>query len=319
MAPAPTPPALRVAFAGTPEFAAQALRAILDAGYPVPLVLTQPDRPAGRGMKLTPSPVKQLALAHGIEVDQPEKLRTEEQRARLAACAPDVLVVAAYGLILPKAVLDLPRLGCINIHASLLPRWRGAAPIHRAIEAGDAETGITIMQMDEGLDTGAMLLRRALPILPADTTAGLHDRLALLGGECIVDALAALQRGALVATAQPADGVTYAAKIGRAEAAIDWTRPAAEIERAMRAFDPFPGAASALRDTVVKCWSGTVVPGTGAPGSVLAVDEAGITIACGRDALRCTVLQRPGSKRLPAGEFLRGFPVSVGERFTTPA
>ena len=309
---------LRVAFAGTPEFAACALEAILAAGYDVPLVLTQPDRPAGRGMKLTPSAVKQLALARGIAVDQPEKLRTEEQRARLAACAPDLLVVAAYGLILPKAVLELPRLGCLNIHASLLPRWRGAAPIHRAIEAGDAETGITIMQMDEGLDTGAMLLRRALPIAADDTTASLHDRLAALGGECIVDALAALQRGELVATPQPAEGVTYAAKIGRAEANIDWIRPAADIERALRAFDPFPGAASSLRDTVVKCWSGKVVPGSGEPGSVLAVDDEGITIACGRDALRCTVLQRPGSKRLPAGEFVRGFPVSIGERFTTP-
>ena len=319
---ASTPGGLRVAFAGTPEFAASALAAILAAGYAVPLVLTQPDRPAGRGMKLTPSAVKQLALAHGIEVDQPEKLRTDAQRARLAACAPDVLVVAAYGLILPKAVLDLPRLGCLNIHASLLPRWRGAAPIHRAIEAGDAETGITIMQMDEGLDTGAMLLRRAMPILPADTTASLHDRLAVLGGECIVDALDALQRGALVATPQPAAGVTYAAKIGRAEAAIDWTRPAVELERALRAFDPFPGAVSSLRDTMVKCWSGTVVPGAGEPGTVLAIDAeggGGITIACGLDALRCTVLQRPGSKRLPAGEFLRGFPVSPGERFTTPA
>ena len=308
---------LRVAFAGTPEFAACALEAILAAGHDVPLVLTQPDRPAGRGMKLTPSAVKQLALARGIAVDQPEKLRTDEQRARLAACAPDLLVVAAYGLILPKAVLELPRLGCLNIHASLLPRWRGAAPIHRAIEAGDTETGITIMQMDEGLDTGAMLLRRALPIAADDTTASLHDRLAALGGECIVEALAALQRGELVATPQPAEGVTYAAKIGRAEANIDWTRPAADIERALRAFDPFPGAASSLRDTVVKCWSGKVVPGSGEPGSVLAVDDQGITIACGRDALRCTVLQRPGSKRLPAGEFLRGFPVSIGERFVS--
>ncbi|WP_345793601.1 methionyl-tRNA formyltransferase [Thauera sp. JM12B12] len=318
MGTAQTPAALRVAFAGTPEFAAQALQALLDAGYPVPLVLTQPDRPAGRGMKLSPSPVKQLALARGLEVDQPEKLRTEEQRARLAACAPDVLVVAAYGLILPPAVLALPRLGCINIHASLLPRWRGAAPIHRAIEAGDTETGITIMQMDEGLDTGAMLLRRALPIQPTDSTASLHDRLAVLGGECIVEALAALQRGALVAVPQPEAGVTYAAKIGRAEAAIDWRRPALELERAMRAFDPFPGAAAVLRDTVVKCWSGKVVPGVGEPGTVLAVDAEGITVACGRDALRCTVLQRPGSKRLPAGEFVRGFPVSVGERFDMP-
>ena len=310
---------LSVAFAGTPEFAAQALDAILKAGYAVPLVLTQPDRPAGRGMKLSPSAVKQLALAHGIEVDQPEKLRTDAQRARLADCAPDVLVVAAYGLILPKAVLELPRLGCINIHASLLPRWRGAAPIHRAIEAGDAETGITIMQMDEGLDTGPMLLRRALPIAADDTTASLHDRLAALGGDCIVEALAALQCGQLSPTPQPAEGVTYAAKIGRAEADIDWSRPALEIERAMRAFDPFPGAVSTLHDTAVKCWKAQVVAGEGEPGRVLAVDADGIVVACGRDALRCTVLQRPGSKRLPAREFLRGFPVSVGERFASLA
>ena len=308
---------LSVAFAGTPEFAAQALDSILKAGYAVPLVLTQPDRPAGRGMKLSPSAVKQLALAHGIKVDQPEKLRTDAQRARLADCAPDVLVVAAYGLILPKAVLELPRLGCINIHASLLPRWRGAAPIHRAIEAGDAETGITIMQMDEGLDTGPMLLRRALPIAADDTTASLHDRLAALGGDCIVEALAALQCGQLSPTPQPAEGVTYAAKIGRAEADIDWSRPALEIERAMRAFDPFPGAVSTLRDTAVKCWKAQVVAGEGEPGRVLAVDADGIVVACGRDALRCTVLQRPGSKRLPAGEFLRGFPVSIGERFVS--
>ena len=316
---APETGGLRVAFAGTPEFAACALEAILAVGYDVPLVLTQPDRPAGRGMKLTPSAVKQLALARGIAVDQPEKLRTDEQRARLAACAPDLLVVAAYGLILPKAVLELPRLGCLNIHASLLPRWRGAAPIHRAIEAGDAETGITIMQMDEGLDTGPMLLRRALPIAADDTTASLHDRLAALGGDCIVEALAALQCGQLSPTPQPAEGVTYAAKIGRAEADIDWSRPALEIERAMRAFDPFPGAVSTLRDTAVKCWKAQVVAGEGEPGRVLAVDADGIVVACGRDALRCTVLQRPGSKRLPAREFLRGFPVSVGERFASLA
>jgi len=308
---------LRVAFAGTPEFAASALEAILAAGYEVPLVLTQPDRPAGRGMKLTPSPVKQLALARGIEVDQPEKLRTDEQRSRLVACAPDVLVVAAYGLILPKAVLELPRLGCINIHASLLPRWRGAAPIHRAIEAGDAETGITIMQMDEGLDTGAMLLTHALPILPTDTTATLHDRLATLGGKAIVSALAELDKGGLTPVPQPTEGVTYAAKIGRAEATVDWTRPAVELERAMRAFDPFPGLASSLRGTVIKFWSAQLVDAQGEPGTVLAADDGGVLVACGQGALRCTVLQRPGSKRLPAGEFLRGFPVSVGERFAS--
>ncbi|EPZ14431.1 methionyl-tRNA formyltransferase [Thauera terpenica 58Eu] len=310
---------LRVAFAGTPEFAACALEAILAAGHEVVLVLTQPDRPAGRGMKLSPSAVKQLALARGIEVDQPEKLRTDAQRARLVACAPDVLVVAAYGLILPPAVLELPRLGCINIHASLLPRWRGAAPIHRALEAGDSETGITIMQMDEGLDTGPMLLKRSLPILPDDTTASLHDRLAVLGGECIVEALSALQGEGLRPTPQPAEGVSYAAKIARAEAFVDWSRPAVELERALRAFDPFPGLASTLRGTVVKFWSAELVDPDGEPdhppGTVLAADASGVVIACGRGALRCTVLQRPGSKRLPAGEFLHGFAVCAGERF----
>ena len=310
---------LRVAFAGTPEFAAHALAALLAAGHDVALVLTQPDRPAGRGMKLSASPVKQLALARGIAVDQPERLRSDEQCARLRACAPDVLVVAAYGLILPQAVLDLPRLGCINIHASLLPRWRGAAPIHRAIEAGDAETGITIMQMDAGLDTGAMLLKRALPILARDTTATLHERLAVLGGECIVEALQALVQGRLVAVPQPPGGVSYAAKIGRAEATIDWRRPAADIERAIRAFDPFPGAVSVLRDTAIKFWSASVVEACAAPGSVLAANDEGIVVACGRGALRCTLLQRPGSRRLPAADFLRGFPVAVGDTFAVAA
>lgn len=309
---------LRVAFAGTPEFAAQALQAILAAGFEVPLVLTQPDRPAGRGMKLTPSAVKQVALAHGIAVDQPERLRTPEQRAALVAAAPDVLVVAAYGLLLPAEVLALPRLGCINIHASLLPRWRGAAPIHRAIEAGDAHTGITIMQMDEGLDTGAMLIARSLPIHPHDTTASLHDRLAALGAELVVEALRRLPEG-LPATPQPDEGVTYAAKIAKAEAAIDWRRPAAQIERTMRAFDPFPGAIGSLRDTAIKCWTGEVVAAAGAPGEVLAVGADGIVVACGADALRLTVLQRPGSKRLPVREFLAGFPVSVGDCFAIAA
>lgn len=306
---------LKVAFAGTPEFAAQALQAILDAGFEVPLVLTQPDRPAGRGMKLTPSPVKRLALAHGLPVDQPERLRTDEQRAALVACAPDVLVVAAYGLLLPAEVLALPRLGCINIHASLLPRWRGAAPIHRAIEAGDAETGITIMQMDEGLDTGAMLLRRALPILPDDTTASLHDRLAALGAQMIVDTLRLLPQGRLQAEPQPDSGVTYAAKIGRAEAAVDWRQPASEIERRMRAFDPFPGVSAQLGETPIKFWRARTEAGSGEPGSVLAAGADGIVVACGDGVLRILMLQKPGSRRMEAGEFLRGFPVNPGDRF----
>ena len=308
-------PDLRVAFAGTPEFAAVALRALLTAAYKVPLVLTQPDRPAGRGMKLSPSPVKRVALEAGIAVDQPEKLRTAEQRAALAECAPDVLVVAAYGLLLPPEALSIPRLGCINIHASLLPRWRGAAPIHRAIEAGDGETGITIMQMDEGLDTGAMLLRRALPITPEDTTGSLHDRLAVLGGELVVEALQRLAAGDLPATPQPAAGVTYAAKIDKAESRIDWHTPAEQIARRLRAFDPFPGLVSDLRGTPVKFWRATPVAGSGRPGEVLAADHGGVVVACGEGALCVTELQRPGSRRMGVEEFLRGFPVAPGECF----
>ena len=305
---------MKVAFAGTPEFAAAALEAILAAGFDVPLVLTQPDRPAGRGMQLQPSPVKQVALAAGIPVHQPEKLRTPEQQAPLAAVQADVLVVAAYGIILPQAVLDLPRHGCLNIHASLLPRWRGAAPIHRAIQAGDAETGITIMQMDAGLDTGPMLLSRAEAIHADDTTGSLHDRLAQLGADMIVEALRALP-GGLTATPQPADGVTYAAKIGKAEATVDWNRPAAEIERAIRAFNPFPGAVATLQQTPVKLWRARAIDATGTPGEVLLAEGAGVIVACGQGALCVTELQKPGGKRLPAAEFLRGMPIAAGSRF----
>lgn len=306
---------MKVAFAGTPEFAASALEAILAAGFEVPLVLTQPDRPAGRGMQLQPSPVKQVALAAGIPVHQPEKLRTPEQQAPLAAACCDVLVVAAYGIILPQAVLDLPRYGCLNIHASLLPRWRGAAPIHRAIEAGDAETGITIMQMDAGLDTGPMLLKRVEPIQPDDTTGSLHDRLAWVGAELIVEALEALPAGTLAATPQPAEGVTYAAKIGKAEAAVDWTRPAIEIERAVRAFNPFPGAIATLDGTPVKLWRARAIDATGTPGEVLLAEGAGVIVACGEGALCVTELQKPGARRMPAADFLRGMPIAAGSRF----
>ncbi|MCK6376127.1 MAG: methionyl-tRNA formyltransferase [Zoogloea sp.] len=306
---------MKVAFAGTPEFAASALEAILAAGFEVPLVLTQPDRPAGRGMQLQPSPVKQVALAAGIPVHQPEKLRTPEQQAPLAAACCDVLVVAAYGIILPQAVLDLPRYGCLNIHASLLPRWRGAAPIHRAIEAGDAETGITIMQMDAGLDTGPMLIKRVEPIQPDDTTGSLHDRLAWVGAELIVEALEALPAGKLEATPQPAEGVTYAAKIGKAEAAVDWTRPAIEIERAVRAFNPFPGAIATLDGTPVKLWRARAIDATGTPGEVLLAEGAGVIVACGEGALCVTELQKPGARRMPAADFLRGMPIAAGSRF----
>ncbi|AOJ03340.1 MULTISPECIES: methionyl-tRNA formyltransferase [Burkholderia] len=320
---------LRVIFAGTPEFAAAALAAIHEAGFPVPLVLTQPDRPAGRGMKLQASAVKRYALEHGIAVAQPPSLRRTGKCPVEAAAAldllhatpHDVMVVAAYGLLLPQEVLDLPRHGCINIHASLLPRWRGAAPIHRAIEAGDAETGVTLMQMDAGLDTGAMLHDARVEIAPDDTTVTLHDKLAAAGAHLIVDALAELEReGLLAATPQPADGVTYAEKIGKHEAALDWRKPAAALARQVRAFDPFPGGAGTLDSTTLKLWAAEAVaaPGGGAPGTIIDAGPDGVVIACGEGALRVTQLQKPGGKRLPAREFLAGAPLAAGQRFALP-
>ena len=317
---------MRVVFAGTPEFARAALERLHAAGFTIPLVLTQPDRPAGRGMKLQPSPVKQFALEHGIAVAQPRSLRLDGKypddaaaaRAALLAAEADAMVVAAYGLILPQWVLDLPRLGCLNIHASLLPRWRGAAPIHRAIEAGDAETGVTIMQMDAGLDTGDMLLRERVAIAPGDTTATLHDQLASLGGRMIVEALELAACGGLRPVRQPAEGATYAHKIEKAEAAVDWSQPASTIERRIRAFDPFPGATGTVNGETVKLWRARAVPGRGtvAPGTVVAVDEHGVGVACGDGGrLEITELQRPGGKRLAAAEFLRGFPLAPGMRF----
>jgi methionyl-tRNA formyltransferase len=312
---------LRVGFAGTPEFAAEALAAILAVGHTVPLVLTQPDRPAGRGMKLQPSAVKQCALQHGLPVAQPTSLKLDGRypeeaaaaRVALQAAQLDVLVVAAYGLILPQWVLDLPRLGCLNIHGSLLPRWRGAAPIHRAIEAGDAETGVTIMQMDAGLDTGDMLLVAPEPIRPDDTTATLHDRLATLGGQWIVEALALAARGGLTATPQPAEGITYAHKIDKQEAALDWTLPAAVLARRVRAFDPFPGASFRRTGEVVKVWQADAVDGQGAPGTVLAVESDRLVVACGVGALALTSLQRPGGRRQPVREVLQRWAIGVGE------
>lgn len=317
---------MRVAFAGTPEFARAALERLVAAGFDVPLVLTQPDRPAGRGMKLTPSPVKQCALERGLAVVQPRSLRLDgkypedasQARAALEAARPDVMVVAAYGLILPRWVLDLPRLGCLNIHASLLPRWRGAAPIHRAIEAGDAATGITIMQMDEGLDTGDMLLVEREPIRPEDTTGSLHDRLAALGARLIVEALELASCGGLSRTPQSAEGVTYAHKIDKAEAAIDWRQPAAVIERRMRAFDPFPGAWSVLAGVPLKCWRSVPAGGSGEPGRILRVEAQGPVVACGEGALKLTELQKPGGRRLAAAEFLAGHPLEDGAVFELP-
>ncbi|NWG30176.1 MAG: methionyl-tRNA formyltransferase [Rhodocyclaceae bacterium] len=305
---------MKVAFAGTPEFAAVALRALIVAGFEIPLVLTQPDRPAGRGQKCAMSPVKEVALDHGIPVHQPERLRDPATHAPLIAAAPDVLVVAAYGLILPQAVLDIPRRGCLNIHASLLPRWRGAAPIQRAIEAGDAETGITIMQMDAGLDTGPMLLQEAVKIGAGETAGSLHDKLAGLGGRLIVEALQRLPT--LTPQAQPEAGVTYAAKIDKAESAIDWTQPAEIIERRLRAFDPFPGCTARLGETTLKLWHAALAEGRSTPGEILSVAPEGIVVACGEGALRLTELQKPGGRRLPVADFLRGFPMTAGQCFS---
>ncbi len=306
---------MKLIFAGTPEFAAQALAAIVAAGHEVALVLTQPDRPAGRGMTLQPSAVKKLALERGIEVFQPPSLRDAEAQARVAAIGAEVMVVAAYGLILPQAVLDMPRFGCINIHASLLPRWRGAAPIQRALLAGDAETGVCIMQMEAGLDTGPILLRSAFPISATDTTATLHDRLAELGGELVVQALAGLP---LPAQLQLVAGVTYAHKIEKAEAAIDWRRPVAELDRHVRAFNPFPGGQASFGGSVVKIWSAAPTDGRGQPGEVLRVEKHAIVVACGEGALALSELQKAGGKRLPVQQFLAGHPLQAGDRFDLP-
>jgi len=317
---------MKVVFAGTPEFAAVALRELIAAGFTIPLVLTQPDRPAGRGMQLQASAVKQVALEHGIEVAQPLSLRTDSkdpQRAQEAAAAHerlraldyDVMVVAAYGLILPRSTLDIAP--CINIHGSLLPRWRGAAPIHRAIESGDLETGVTIMGMEEGLDTGPMMLIERVAIEDADTTGSLHDKLAALGGAMIVEALRRLGRGELPATPQPEDGVTYAAKIAKEEAKLDFALPAVELWRKVRAFNPFPAAQGVVNGTVVKIWQAELLEyqGNAAPGTVVSADAVeGIVVACGAGALRLLELQKPGGKRLAAAEFSKSFPL-VGLRF----
>ena len=314
---------MKIIFAGTPEFAAVALKALHDAGFDIPLVLTQPDRPAGRGMQLQASPVKQFAQAHGIRVAQPVSLRLDgkypdvanEAHTLLRATPHDVMVVAAYGLILPRSVLDIPPRGCINIHASLLPRWRGAAPIHRAIEAGDAETGVTIMQMEEGLDTGPMLLREQMQIAADDTTGSLHDKLAVLGGKMIVDALHEMEHGTLTATPQPDAGVTYAAKITKDEATLDFSQSAGSLSRRIRAFNPFPGASAPFNGVSLKLWRAHVLPGAVGvtSGQVLAANaQTGVVVACGDGALCLTELQKPGGKRLAAAEFLKGFPMEDG-------
>ena len=328
---------LRIIFAGTPEFARLALERLHGTGAEIVLVLSQPDRPAGRGMRLQASSVKQFALAHGLPVAQPQGLRLDGKFAQDAAAArlaieaadADVMVVAAYGLILPQWVLDLmqsphadgrPRLGCLNIHGSLLPRWRGAAPIHRAIEAGDSHTGVTIMQMDAGLDTGDMLLQQSLPIAPEDNTASLHDTVAELGANLVLQALELARSGGLRRVQQPAQGVTYAHKIDKHEAAIDWNLDATTICRRVRAFNPFPGASLVLGGETIKVWkarpaapgASSALRGAASPGTVLEVGPEGILVAAQASAVQLQELQRPGGKRLAAAEFLRGFGLQPG-------
>ncbi len=302
-------------FAGTPEFAARCLKGLLESRHRVTGVITQPDRAAGRGLALAPSPVKRLAAARGIQVVQPASLREAHSRAELESFRADVIVVAAYGLILPQPVLELSRYGAVNIHASLLPRWRGATPIQRALLAGDRETGISIMQMDSGLDTGPVLMQEKIPILEDDTTGTLHDRLAELGSKLIVQALDALEAGEVRATPQSAEGVTYAAKLGRGEARVDWRESAVSVNRRVRAFNPSPGADARVRGVELKIWRCATVAGQGKPGEILSVGPHGLGVACGEGVLLVTELQRSGGKRLPATEFLRGFPLSEGERF----
>lgn len=299
---------MRLVFAGTPDFAASALSALLQAGHKIVGVYSQPDRPAGRGRKLSPGPVKQVALDAGIPVFQPASLRTEETQAELVALNADVMVVAAYGLILPEAVLALPRHGCLNIHASLLPRWRGAAPIQRAIAAGDDKTGITIMQMDAGLDTGAMLLQVATPITATDTGGSVHDRLAAMGGEAIVDALKQLAAGTLAAEAQNNDEACYAHKLSKEEGRIDWNRPASDIDRQIRAFNTWPGSYTDLDKQRIRLHEVAVIPLSDdvKPGTIVRRDRDGIDVKCGEGGLRIVQLQLPGSRVQTVNDLING-------------
>jgi len=306
---------VKIIFAGTPEFAARCLEALLESRHRVSGVLTQPDRPAGRGLEPAAPPVKRLAAARGIQVDQPANLKDAPFQEELKERKPDIIVVVAYGLILPQAVLEIPRYGAVNIHASLLPRWRGAAPIQRALLAGDRKTGVSIMQIDAGLDTGPVLLQERIPILEDDTAGTLHDRLAGLGAKLIVRALSDLETGELRAVPQSAEGVTYAAKLDKRESRVDWCESALAVSRRVRAFDPSPGARARLRGVELKIWRCAAVPGRGIPGEVLNAHPSGLVVACGEGALLITELQRSGGKRLAAAEFLRGFPLSAGELF----
>ena len=305
---------MKVIFAGTPDFAAAALKAIAAAGFEIPLVLTQPDRPKGRGMQLAPSPVKQAALELGLRVAQPEKLRNNAEALQmLKEVEADVMVVAAYGLILPQDVLDTPKHGCLNIHASLLPRWRGAAPIQRAIEAGDAETGVCIMQMDIGLDTGDVVSEHRYAIQPTNTANEVHDALMNLGAEAIVAYLQQLKtEGRLKSVKQPEEGVTYAQKLSKEEARIDWKESAAVIERKIRAFNPVPAAWVEYQGKPMKIWRAEVVAQQGRAGEVLSCSSDGLIVACGADALKITQLQPSGSKRMDIAAFAAGHTVEAG-------
>lgn len=299
---------MRIVFAGTPDFAATALKALLEAGYNLVGVYSQPDRPAGRGRKLMPSPVKQVALDAGIPVFQPVSLKPEDAQQELAALKPDVMIVAAYGLILPKAVLDIPTHGCLNIHASLLPRWRGAAPIQRAIAAGDAETGITIMQMDEGLDTGDMLLKVTTPIHADDTGGSLHDRLADMGGKAIVEALVQLANSELAPEPQNDADANYAHKLSKEEGHIDWSRSAIEIERLIRAFNPWPGTFTDLGEQRIRLHQATALEHSSdkEPGTVISREREGVDVACGTGTLKITSVQLPGSKAQSISDLING-------------
>lgn len=306
---------MKIIFAGTPPFAAAALDALIAAGHEIALVLTQPDKASGRGMKTTPGAVKLLAEKLNLPLLQPGTLRNSPDiEAQLSMLGADVMVVAAYGLILPQSVLDIPRLGCINIHASLLPRWRGAAPIQRAILAGDESTGITLMQMDAGLDTGDILAVAKTPISATDTGQTLHDRLAALGADCIVSLLSKDAERKYPGRPQEEAGACYAEKLSKAEAHIDWNKDALRLERMVRAFDPFPGASCDYRDIHLKIWQAAAVEGaSGRPGEILSADREGLLVACGRGGLKLLMLQKPGGKRLPAAQFLSGFAASPGD------
>ena len=306
---------LRLVFMGTPDFSVPILENLIHAGHEVAAVYSQPPRPAGRGHQLRPSPVAACAEARGIPVHTPKSLKSAEEQQIFAALKADVAIVAAYGLILPKAILDAPRQGCINVHASLLPRWRGAAPIQRCIEAGDHFTGVTIMQMDEGLDTGAILLMEDLPITPTTTGGSLHDDLSAMGARLAVEALKRLEAGSLLATPQPADGVTYAAKLTKEEGRIDWRRSAADLDHQVRAFTPWPGVWFELGGERIKLISAKPVAGKGEPGRV--VDDT-LTVACGAGALALETLQRAGKGAMSAGDFLRGFAIPSGTRLDLP-